>query len=197
MQKKALATLLLLLIPLISVTLPQTRGQFTINVGVLAHEMTPDQAQSLALNGINWVRSDVSINDSETNWHTIYHLAKAYNFSLIGTLLPYTLNFNNSFTLQDWEFTVRKAVAEFGDIVKVWEIWNEPTFPQSGAYAGFYQGTSQQYVDLMKGAYQEIKSLYPYAIVLGLGGLPLYTSNEPIADYTYVEQALLNGLNKW
>jgi hypothetical protein len=148
--------------------------------------MTPSEAQALASNGINWVRSDVSINDSETNWHTIYQLAKEYNLSLIGTLLPYTLNFNNSSSLQDWNVTVKMAVAEFGDVVKVWEIWNEPINLDSSLGNLFSYGNATQYFDLMKAAYQIIKGNNSNAIVLGLGGLPLYSGG----NNTYLNQGL-------
>lgn len=158
--------------------------------GVLAHELNVEQAQLLAANGIQWIRGDVSTNNFETNWHTIYQLSREYNFSLIGTLLPYTMNFNETFTLQDWDLAVKKAVVEFGDVVNVWEIWNEPTYAHSGSYLGYYDGSPQRYIDLMRVAYQNIKSASTGDIVLGLGGLPLYTSIEPTANNTYVMQAL-------
>lgn len=141
--------------------------------GVLAHSLSEAQASTLAANGINWVRSDVSLR-RDSNWYTIYQLAKEYNLSLIGTLAPYTMGFSDS---ADWQQTVQSAVNLYGDEVSVWEIWNEPTIPN--ARCGPYQGTAQQYVDLMKTAYQVIKAAYPDAVVLGLGGLPLYSGGEP------------------
>jgi hypothetical protein len=156
--------------------------------GVDAHQLTAAQASILSSNGINWIRCDVSFNQSESNWISIYQLAQEYNLNLIGILDPWTMNFNNSFTLSDWQQTVQTAVTDFGSKVSAWEIWNEPEFNTSRC--GYYQGTAQQYVDLMRTAYQIIKAQYPYATVLGLGGLPLYTSTEPSPDNTYVEQSL-------
>ena len=143
--------------------------------GVVAHSLTDSEASNLSANGINWVRSDVSL-DNSSNWATIYQLAETYNLSLIGTLDPYTMNFNNNFNMSDWQATVNASVYDFGDKVSVWEIWNEPTEPNSAC--GYFQGTAQQYVDLLGNASQIIKAKYPSAIVLGLGGLPLYDSSN-------------------
>ena len=163
---------------------PQNESHAMIS-GVLAHELTDTQASLLSSNGIHWIRSDVSINQSEINWHSIYRLAKEHNLSLIGTLDPYTMNFSNTFTLSDWQRTVQTAVTNYGDTVSAWEIWNEPTFPQS--ICGYYNGTAQQYVDLMRTAYQIIKSEHPNATVLGLGGMPLYSGEND----TLVQQSLI------
>jgi hypothetical protein len=151
-----------------------------MKIGVVAHDMTADQANFLASNGVNWIRADVSIDPNDTlftNWDKIYRLAKDNNLSLIGTLLPQTMNLNNSFTLDDWNQTVKTAVQEYGNYVSAWEIWNEPTV--SEATCGYFNGTAQRYVDLMRVAYPIIKE-YSNAPVLGFGGLPLYSSTDPL-----------------
>ena len=147
--------------------------------GVLAHSLSEAQASLLTSNGINWIRSDVSLQE-DSNWNTIYQLAKKYNLSLIGTLDPYTMNFNAS---GDWQQVVQTAVNFYGDKVTVWEIWNEPI--NANSKCGIYQGTAQQYVDLMKITYQTIKSNQPVSIVLGLGGLAIYSGGD-----TYLAQSI-------
>jgi hypothetical protein len=149
--------------------------------GILAHNLTDSQAKLLSSKGINWIRADVSLNQSEP-WQTIYQLAKDNNLSLIGTLLPYTMNFNNTFTLDDWKQTIQTAIDKYGDNVSAWEIWNEPTAPNSTC--GYFNGTAQQYVDLMNATYKIIKD-HSNATVLGFGGLPLYSG-----DSTYLNQSL-------
>jgi hypothetical protein len=157
--------------------------------GVDAHQLTAAQASVLSSNGINWIRCDVSFNQSECNWISIYQLALEYNLNLIGILDPYTMNFNNSFTLSDWQQTAQTAVTDFGSKVSAWEIWNEPYLNTS--WCGYYQGTAQQYVDLMRTAYQIIKAAYPYATVLGLGGMQLYSSTDgPSPGITWVQQSI-------
>lgn len=144
--------------------------------GVLAHSLSEVQASVLSSNGINWIRSDVSLQE-DSNWNAIYQLAKKYNLSLIGTIDPYTMNFND---FPDWQQVVQSSVNSYGDKVNVWEIWNEPN--NTDSKCGIYQGTAQQYVDLMKIAYQTIKATQNGSIVLGLGGLALYSGEDTTYD---------------
>jgi hypothetical protein len=187
-KKSSKSILISLAIIILIISTAKTEGvQATSSMinGVLAHSLTDTQAETIAFNGIMWVRSDVSL-EQQSNWYSIYHLTKTYNLSLIGTLDPYTLNFNHS---ANWQQTVKSAVNAYGDKVSVWEIWNEPT--RINSYCGTYQGTAQQYVDIMKTAYQTIKSEYPNAIVLGLGGLPVYSGE----DKSYLQQSLIFAQN--
>ncbi len=152
--------------------------KYPMKHGVLAHEMTDAQAQSLASNGFQLI-ADVEINNSNSNWQNIYQLSKGYNITLVGKLLPRTMNFNNSSTLQDWNQTVTTAVAQYGDVVKTWEIWNEPT--SNGSYLGYYDGNASKYTEMLQIAHRIIKSAQPEATILGLGGLHLYSGDESIA----------------
>lgn len=147
--------------------------------GVLAHEMNASQAQFLSEHGI-WVEADVEINKPEGNWANIYNLTKQYNISLIGKLCHVTMDWNTSFTLQDWNRTVQTAEAAYGDTVKVWEIWNEPT--ASNFYCGYYDGNSTKYTEMLKAAYQIIKTQSPNSTVIGLGGLHMYSGGESFVE---------------
>lgn len=70
----------------------------------------------------------------------------------------------------DWD-TYRRYVAEtvehYGGSIQHWEIWNEPHF------SGFWRGTPEQYAELLKVAYTEIKRVAPDCFVLGGGGVNL------------------------
>jgi hypothetical protein len=143
--------------------------------GVLAHNLTEMQATYLFDNGINWVRGDVTNND-DYPWNTIYQLAKNHSLSLIGTLDHITMNQDNSFTLEDWQRNVNASVNQYGDAVHVWEIWNEP-FNRNFTY-GYFDGTAQRYFDLLQSASIIIKDHNKSDIVLGLGGLTLYSSTD-------------------
>ena len=130
------AILVLLLTSFVITNLAQVKAQSTgsqssmVN-GVLAHEMTSQQAQTLANSGINWVSCDVTTNPSDDcKWLQVYALAKQYNLSVIGILDRHLMNYSQTFQLSDWSNAVNQAVTSFGDVVKTWEIWNEPTIPE-------------------------------------------------------------------
>lgn len=187
-RKLGIFTIILIVISISSVAFTSTeysRATSPLINGVLAHSLSEAQANALSSNGINWIRSDVSLQE-DSNWNAIYQLAKKYNLSLIGTLDPYTMNFNDS---ADWQQVVQSAVNSYGDKVNVWEIWNEPN--NTDSKCGIYQGTAQQYVDLIKIAYQTIKSTQNDSIVLGLGGLALYSGGNT----TYLDQAIAFARN--
>lgn len=141
--------------------------------GVLAHNITDTQATYLSENGINFVRGDVGDNEA---WNTIYQEAKSHSLTLIGTLDHITMNQDSSFTLEDWQRNVTACVNQYGDSVHIWEIWNEPF--NRNFTCGYFDGTAQRYFDLLQSASIIIKSHNESDIVLGLGGLTLYSSTD-------------------
>jgi hypothetical protein len=153
--------------------------------GVMCHELNAQQAATLASNGVNWISDDIDSNQSASNWNTVYSLAQQNHLQVLGILDQWTMNFNYSFSITDWENAVREAVTTYGSGVSAWEIWNEPCF--SSNFFGIFNGTAAQYVELMSTAYPIVKSAYPNATVLGLGGLPLYTSTDGPSNTTLVQ----------
>jgi hypothetical protein len=95
------------------------------------------------------------------------------------------MNYSNSFTLTDWSNAVKQAVDEFGSVVKTWEIWNEPNY---GNDLGYFNGTAQAYVNMLETAYHDIKESAPSDTVIGLGGMPLYDSENQTINF-YTQQA--------
>jgi hypothetical protein len=169
-------------------SLEQTVGGSTMFSGVLAHEMTAAEVQLLAESNITWVSCDVTFNPSDiSEWHKVYSLARQYHLSVLGVLDQHLMNYSSTFTLNDWSDAVTQAVLEFGSVVKTWEVWNEPSIPQN--YLGYYNGTAQAYISMLQTAYNDIKSIAPSDTVIGLGGAPLYTSDEPSLSDTYAAQA--------
>ena len=191
--KRTLILLFLLSTPLITAHLTLANAESTTDQsgminGVLAHEMTSQEAQTLAKSNITWVSCDVTFDRSDSsNWFQIYSLAKQYNLSLLGILDWHLMNYSKTFQLGDWSNAVNQAISEFGDVVKTWEIWNEPNFAWNSY--GYYNGTAQQYVVLMQTAYDNIKAAAPNDTVIGLGGVPLFTGAEPTPYNTYALQA--------
>ena len=152
--------------------------------GVLAHQMSPSQAQLLANSNISWVSGDVTFNPSDiSQWSQIYSLAQQNHLSLMGILDQHLMNYSNTFTLADWSNAVNQAVAAFGGFVKTWEIWNEPNYSDSAL--GYYNGSAQAYVAMLQTAYSDIKAAASSDTVIGLGGMPLYDSeNQTVNIYT-------------
>ena len=191
--KIILTLLFLLLTSLITANVTRVNaqsitGQSSMINGVLAHEMSSQEAQTLAKSNITWVSCDVTSNPSDDcEWTQIYSLAKQYNLSLLGILDWHLMNYSKTFQLSDWSNAVNQAISEFGDIVKTWEIWNEPNFVWNSY--GYYNGTAQQYVTLMQTAYDIIKAAAPNDTIIGLGGVPLFTGAEPTTANTYAQQA--------
>jgi hypothetical protein len=149
---------------------PQTN---TMHSGVLAHNITDTQATYLSESGINFVRGDVGDNEA---WNTIYQEAKSHDLILIGTLDHITMNQDSTFSLEDWQRNVTACVDQYGDSVHVWEIWNEPF--NRNFTCGYFDGTAQRYLDLLQSANIIIKGHNESDIVLGLGGLTLYSSTD-------------------
>lgn len=191
--KTTLALLFLLLTSLITanvvrVNAQSATGQSRMVNGVLAHEMSSQEAQALAKSNITWVSCDVTWNPSDDcEWTQIYSLAKQNNLNLLGILDWHLMNYSQTFQLNDWSNAVNQAVSQFGDVVKTWEIWNEPNFAWNSY--GYYNGTAQQYITLMQTAYDIIKAAAPNDTIIGLGGVPLFTGAEPTTANTYAQQA--------
>ena len=170
-----------------------TLGQVTASgspmiSGVLAHEMTGAEAQLLANSNITWVSCDVTFNPSDiSQWSQVYSLAEKYHLNVLGILDQHLMNYSDTFTLSDWSNAVTQAVNAYGNVVKTWEIWNEPNF--SNNTLGYFNGSPQSYVTMLQTAYNDIKAIAPSDTVIGLGGMPLYDSENTTIDY-YTQQAL-------
>jgi len=159
--------------------------------GVFAHEMNASQAAVLAANHL-YLEADVDM-AAGSNWQTIYELSKQYGISLIGKLDHITVNCSLNPNLQDWNDTVQQAVNRYGDIVKIWEIWNEPTDKTN-----FFNGTAADYAKMLQGAYQIIKAQSNDSIVIAFGGLHLFSGGDPdvFNGFLFAQEVVaLGGMN--
>jgi hypothetical protein len=73
--------------------------------------------------------------------------------------------------MADFQDYVYQVVSHYKNKIKYWEVWNEPF----GAI--FWMGAPQQYVDLLKVAYQTAKKADPECKILG-GSLAAWTAPE-------------------
>jgi hypothetical protein len=159
---------------------PETKSAMYAGVCDL---LTPARASFVKAAGITWIRSDVRFN---TDFETTYSSAVQYGIAVIGILDYKTLEYDSSFTLQDWIGVASKAQTMF-PAIHVWEIWNEPTVPHF--QLGYQDGTPQNYFALLKSGYQALKSRDPNAIVLGLGGAQFGSSG----DYRFAQSVFSLG----
>jgi hypothetical protein len=167
------------------VPVPYARGQASrqkpvpsspMIAGVCAAGLSDSDAKLLKKAGISWIRADVRFSATYAN---MYRVAERNGLSLIGVLSFKTLEYNSSFTLEDWEDVVDNAQATY-PLIRTWEIWNEPSVVQY--HLGYMDGTPRHYVDLLKSAYLILKSKDANATVLGLGGAQLGTGDLRFAQ---------------
>lgn len=64
---------------------------------------------------------------------------------------------------QAWQHHVRQTVDAFHQRVHVWEIWNEPDIGQ------FWKGSAEDYVQLLRQAYQAAKEADPTCLIMSAG----------------------------
>lgn len=61
----------------------------------------------------------------------------------------------------EWAEYVFKTAEHFKGRIRHWEVWNEP------CWKSFFSGTPEEYAELLKIAYREIKRADPQAVVIG------------------------------
>ena len=134
------------------------------------------------------------------NWSTFDQLigyARANGLQMVGGL-GYATSWNTtappSETLQGrrlmyppadleaWKRYVTNIVTRYKDVVRAWEVWNEPDLE------AFWVGTPAQYAKLLAITYETIKRADPTAIVV-LGGLALGGSPGRL-NPTFLEEIL-------
>ncbi|MGC8563091.1 MAG: hypothetical protein ACP5NO_07880 [Thermoplasmata archaeon] len=119
----------------------------------------------------------------------------------IGILGPNILGLNNypsitsstgaevylyNWTLSEWDANVSTIVKEYPDI-HIWQVWLEPQWYQGG-YLGSGYNTSIiafHYFNMLKGAYEIIKSYNPNDIVIGLGGSGIYPEGSSTWNWAW------------
>ncbi|MEM6551220.1 MAG: beta-galactosidase [Planctomycetota bacterium] len=73
-----------------------------------------------------------------------------------------------------WRQFVRTVAERYQGRVRLWEVWNEPDI-------GFFRGTTDQYLQLLEIAHEEIKASDPDNIVIS-GGLAAYSHRDAKHD---------------
>ncbi len=89
--------------------------------------------------------------------------------------------------LDAWRAMVRKYAERYQGRIRLWEVWNEPDI-------GFFQGSAEEYLGLLRVSHEELKAVSPDNIVLtgGFAGL-----NHPRHKADIVQVTLKEGRNYW
>ncbi len=131
------------------------------------HEVPAQIAQDI---GVKWMRDEFNWGHLEPekgkwNWERFDHsvdTATKHGISIFG-LLCYWAPWAKPHTpegIADYCNYVRTVVGRYKDRIHYWEIWNEPNI-------FFWTGTTEQYAELMKAAYDADKQADPSAKVIG------------------------------
>lgn len=94
----------------------------------------------------------------------------------------------------DYANFLAKAAERYKDKSIAWEIWNEPDNPP---FWGMKQSTPQEYINLLKPAYEAIKKVAPDAVVVGACVLIQFMEFKSEPDYSYLKGLLDLGLLKY
>jgi hypothetical protein len=170
------------------------------------YDQLPEHAFQLAREaGIGWVRAVLNWNIVEPapgryDWRVLDRIvgyARSHGLRMIGGL-GYATSWNTTAPpteinqgrrlmyppadLETWKRYVTNIVTRYKDVVRAWEVWNEPDLQ------AFWVGTAAQYAELLAVTYETVKRADPTATVL-LGGLALGGSPGRL-NSTFLEEIL-------
>jgi len=141
---------------------------FCVHEAALTAVNWTKQAEMLRASGSKWVRSDI-VDRGDGLGPSILKIDGYQNYGqkLLGIIDYWTINpsIRETFTLDDWKNVVTVVATKFKGIVNAYEIWNEPELTEY--QFGYMDGTPEHYVNMLKEAYNIIKSIDPSAIVVG------------------------------
>lgn len=135
--------------------------------------------------GVKWSREDfgwerIEPRPGQFNWEypdRLLDCARRHGIT-VYPILAYFPSWSKGYTTEGIDQYVqflRAVVTRYHGQLKQWEIWNEPNI-------FFWQGTKEQYAELLTKSYRAIKEIDPEAQVLGLS-----TSG---IDYEYIQWML-------
>lgn len=96
--------------------------------------------------------------------------------------------------LADWENFVTTMVERYKDRVDTWEVWNEPHLPTFSCY---WHDSPENFVGMLKTAYEAIKKVQPKSTVwlggVGMRYLPFYDTIIKLGAGKYFDVLALHG----
>jgi hypothetical protein len=149
-------------------------GDFLFSTGGSLHN---DETMWAAMQvGVDWSRDGYGWNHLEPeqgkfNWTEAD--AQADRARKSGIIFQYLAAYSAEWAIQDgypkndrprwtsppkpehWRNYIRAVATRYKDVISHYEIWNEPDL------AGFFQGTTEDYLEMLKIAHEEIKQINP------------------------------------
>jgi len=101
--------------------------------------------------GIGWMR--IMMYNVSPQYNEIVKFAQKYNVRILGSISGdcNAINTDPDFP-GNYAQAVKQCVKKYKDYIRYWEIWNEPDLK------GFFNGTPEQYFEMLKSGYEVIKS---------------------------------------
>jgi hypothetical protein len=149
-------------------------------VGISTHSLSANEAQIVNASGARWIRIDVF-----PEFETAIKNAKAQNLKVLAILDSWMFDQQTTFTLEEWRDNVTHYVSQYADAVDAWEIWNEPANPNYTLSTEKYNSTENMsqivefYFSMVKIASSIIREYDPSAKIVLLGGLNLWSGDDP------------------
>lgn len=153
--------------------------EYEILIGVCAHPYdarTPyfevDRYFDLMKDvGVKWIRVGMTDPRWYLEFEPFVEQTHARGIKVLATLGGWVVGENPNFTLADWEDAIHAVMEIFADRVDAWKVWNEPNVPSF--YLGYMDGSPEHYVDMLKSAYEIIKTYRPDVPVIFAGVAPI------------------------
>lgn len=99
--------------------------------------------------------------------------------------------------LRDWTDFVGKMTERYKDRVDTWEVWNEPHLP---GYSCYWHDTPENFVAILKSAYETIKRIQPDSKIwmggIALRYLPFYDKILSLGAGKYFDYLAIHGFGQ-
>jgi hypothetical protein len=161
-------------------TLPTSNPTENEWLGISLHSLSANEAQIVNASGARWIRIDVF-----PEFETAIKNAKAQNLKVLAILDSWMFDQQTTFTLEEWHDNVTHYVSQYADDVDAWEIWNEPANPNYTLSIEKYNSTENMsqivefYFSMVEIASPIIRDYDPFAKIVLLGGLNLWSGDDP------------------
>jgi hypothetical protein len=169
-------------------------------IGISLHSLSANEAQIVNASSARWIRIDVF-----PEFETAIKNAKAYDLNVLAILDSWMFDQQTTFTLEEWRENVTHYVSQYANDVDAWEIWNEPANPNYTLSTKKYNSmenmsqTVEFYFSMVEIASPIIREYDPSAKIVLLGGLNLWSDNDPQLklDKDFAQQLANMGIEQY
>ena len=148
---------------------------FAISYGAGEDNVSPVAAQAMARAGVSQWRALINSGAEKPDWNNVLKGVRVHQQHGVA---PYVMltgrqgwmksasgkpGRSQAPVIEDWRKWVRLVGEQFRGQKVYWEIWNEPDI-------GFFNGTTDQYLEMLRVAHQELEKIDPQNFVVMTGG---------------------------